>query len=464
MPCIVALERDRDGGAGLPYHPETMGRGPAESLRGDADARGFLERELGRRALDTERKRLLILAGFAVVPFLAFAGAKTFAPDLVTTVFHGRVTWGVALAACAVLAGYALASRAWLTRLQATGRTPPLALRYVQAFAEASLPTVILGCLFVVFDPVLALFTPPLLLYPLIIVLSAFRLEPALSVFTGAVAALEYGGLSYYAVTRTHLGVDEPMLFIPPHHIGKAVLLLACGVVTGLTAKRIRDGIVASVEMLEDRNRVLDVFGKHVSPEVVNKLLAQRTELVAEVRTVCMMFLDIRGFTKYSEARRPEEIVAYLNALFSFMIEHVIENGGIINKFLGDGFMAIFGAPVGTEQDCANAVAASRAILATVEREVSAGRLPPTRIGIALHSGPAITGHVGSARRREYTVIGDVVNVAARIETLNKEFGSQLLISGAVLQALVEPPEGMTALGPVAVRGRGDPIDIYRVA
>jgi adenylate cyclase len=441
-----------------------MSRAATEVLPGDADAQGLLERELSRRALQSERTRLSVLALLACVPFLGFAGARFFAPDLLATVFHQRLTWGVAGTSGVLLAGYALASRAWLGRLDAAGRAPPPAFRYVQAFAEASLPTGMLAFLFGVFDPVLALFTPPLLLYPLIIVLSALRLEPALSVFTGAVAGLEYAVLASYAVTHTHLTVNEPMLFLAPHHLGKAGLLVACGVVTGLTAARIRDGVVASIAMLEERNRVLDVFGKHVSPEVVNKLLAQRTELVAEVRPVCMMFLDIRGFTKYSEARQPEEIVEYLNALFAFMIDHVVENGGIINKFLGDGFMAIFGAPVGTGQDCANALAASRAILATVEQEVAAGRLPATRIGIGLHAGPAITGHVGSLRRREYTVIGDVVNVAARIEALNKDFGSQLLISGAVLEALVEPPAGMTALGPVAVRGRGDPISIYRIA
>jgi adenylate cyclase len=347
---------------------------------------------------------------FAVVPLVGFSAMAAFPSDLVRSVFHGQITWTIAFAGSAILGAYALGNRAWLRRLEASGRKPPAVSRYVQAFAEASVPTVMMAFLFGVFDPVLGLFTPPLLLYPLIIVLSALRLEPALSVFTGAVAAVEYAGLAYVAVGHTNLSVREPMLFVAPHHLGKSALLLACGVVTGLTARRIRDGIIASVEMLEDR-----------------------------------------------------KVVEYLNTLFAFMIDHVVDHGGIINKFLGDGFMAIFGAPVGTGTDCENALAASRDILATVSAEVTAGRLPPTRIGIALHAGPAITGQVGSRRRREYTVIGDVVNVAARIEALNKEYGSQLLISGAVLAALPQPPQDMIPLGPVGVRGRGDPIEIYKV-
>ena len=436
---------------------------PSQTAPDDGEAGSFLAGELARRALETERQRLLILAILGVLPLVGFTAAKTVAPAFVAAAFHGHVTWAQVALMSGGLSLYALGTRTWLARLDAAGKAPPAWLRYAQAFAEASVPTVILYFLSAVFDPVLALFTPALLVYPLIIVLSALRLEPALSAFTGAVAAVEYAGLSFLAVRRTRLTLDEKMLYAAPHHLSKAGMLLACGVVTALTAQRIRDGIVSSARILEERNRVLDVFGKHVSPEVVNKLLAQRTELAPELRPVCMMFLDIRGFTTYSEQRKPEEIVEYLNSLFSFMVDHVVDSGGIVNKFLGDGFMAIFGAPVGTGSDCANALAAARAILATVDREVAAGRLPPTRIGIALHWGPAITGQVGSRRRREYTVIGDVVNVSARLEALNKDFGSQLLISGAVLSRLPQPPEGIASLGPVAVRGRGEPIEVYRV-
>ena len=116
-----------------------------------------------------------------------------------------------------------------------------------------------------------------------------------------------------------------------------------------------------------------------------------------------MLVLDIRNFTTFSEGRVAEEVVAYLNTLWSFMVRTVNEHHGIVNKFLGDGFLAVFGAPVSTGNDCANALAAARRILREIDELTGAGRLLPTRIGIALHAGEAVVGNVGSAERKEYT-------------------------------------------------------------
>lgn len=160
----------------------------------------------------------------------------------------------------------------------------------------------------------------------------------------------------------------------------------------------------------------------------MDKLLEQGAGVLSEKRDVRVMFLDIRNFTTFAENKRPEEVVEYLVSLFVFMIEIVKRHRGIINNFLGEGFMAVFGAPFSDGRDCANAVEAAREILARVEQEVAHGNVLPTQIGIGLHAGEAVTGSIGSSLRKEYTVIGDVVNLAARIEKLNKQFGSQLLI------------------------------------
>ena len=103
----------------------------------------------------------------------------------------------------------------------------------------------------------------------------------------------------------------------------------------------------------------MSIFGQHVSPEVVDKLLNQNVEIESEIKHVCVMFLDIRNFTSFSENKSPVEVVNFLNTLFEFMIQIVNQNNGIINKFLGDGFMAVFGAPLSNGIDCVNAVQAS---------------------------------------------------------------------------------------------------------
>jgi adenylate cyclase len=173
------------------------------------------------------------------------------------------------------------------------------------------------------------------------------------------------------------------------------------------------------------------------------------------------MVVDIRNFTSFAEARPADEVVRYLNTLWSFMVRAVNEHHGIVNKFLGDGFLAVFGAPLSTGIDCRNALAAAQRILSELTNLAATGGLPPTQIGIALHAGPAIVGSVGSADRKEYTVIGDVVNVAFRIEALNKEFGSTMLISEPVRDVVGIDAERIPA---IAIRGRRDPVELFRVA
>jgi adenylate cyclase len=128
--------------------------------------------------------------------------------------------------------------------------------------------------------------------------------------------------------------------------------------------------------------------------------------------------------------------VAYLNTLFEFMIASVNSNHGIMPQLLGDGLMAIFGAPLSFGNDAANAVRAALEIVERVQREVEAQGIPPTRIGIGLHAGEVLSGTVGSALHKEYKVTGDVVNLASRIEQSNKEFNTQLLISETVWHAV----------------------------
>ncbi|HVO40231.1 MAG TPA: adenylate/guanylate cyclase domain-containing protein [Spirochaetia bacterium] len=214
----------------------------------------------------------------------------------------------------------------------------------------------------------------------------------------------------------------------------------------------------------EERNRVLGVFGQHVSPEVVNQLLSQNVDQDGEKRRVCLMFLDIRNFTAMTEKSDPVVVVGYLNSLFEFMVDCVNRNQGIVNKFLGDGFMAVFGAPIPDEKNCYHALKASIEILNQLGRFNASRPDEPTRVGIGLHAGLAVTGTIGSAQRKEYTIVGDTVNVAKRIEELNKSFGSRLLVSEEVWNELATKPRVSKKVGRVRVRGREAPILLYQVA
>jgi adenylate cyclase len=179
------------------------------------------------------------------------------------------------------------------------------------------------------------------------------------------------------------------------------------------------------------------------------------------------MFLDIRNFTAFARTRPPEAVVDFLNSLFAFMIDAVDRHGGFINKFLGDGFMAVFGAPLSDPDAAINAVAAAKSILAEIDRRELAQ--PPDddrwtlRVGIGLHVGLAVTGNVGSPRRKEFTAIGDTVNLASRLEQLTKDHGARLIVSNDVKIALGKGADGAIPLGAVAIKGYAFPVSAWRL-
>lgn len=340
-------------------------------------------------------------------------------------------------------------------------RRLPEAPRYANALIETSIPSGMMVLLSGAVGPEIALNTPLPMAYFLFICLSTLRMTASLSIFTGCVAAAEYTalGLYYFGVGS----VSDPYVTSIWSILTKATVLVVAGLVCGFVGVQIRRRLIASLETVNERNRVVGMFGQYVSPAVVDQLLNQPVEGAGEERYVTIMFLDIRGFTAFAERRTPAEVVAYLNTLFATMIALVNANNGIINKFLGDGFMACFGAPLSDGRDTQNAVHAALEIARAVERMSADGTIAPTRIGIGLHAGTAVTGSVGSPERREYTIIGDTVNLASRVEQLTKQYGVALLVTDAVWQAVKDDYEGR-ALDPVTVRGREEPVAIYAIS
>jgi adenylate cyclase len=298
--------------------------------------------------------------------------------------------------------------------------------------------------------------------------LTALYLDAGLSVFAGLLAAacflwLSAGGGGAVAPAVVPPGWEA--LASPLSYELRSVMLLIGGVVAAFVGRQIRRQVEATVHSLNERDRAVSIFGQHVSPQVAELLLRQPVDYPGEERHVCVLFLDIRDFSRIAAERSAAEVVSYLNVLFGPLIRTVNEHGGIVNKFLGDGFMAVFGAPLPDDSPCENAVAASRAILASVDSLARAGTIPATRVGIGLHTGEAVTGNVGSPERKEYTVIGDVVNLASRIEQATKTFGAQLLASEQVVRSLGEATRsGAEDLGPVELKGQPAPVRVYKLA
>ncbi|MFC2130878.1 tetratricopeptide repeat protein [Bacteroidota bacterium] len=214
---------------------------------------------------------------------------------------------------------------------------------------------------------------------------------------------------------------------------------------------------------IENRKRVINLFGQQVSQEIVDELLNDTSAEATKKKFVCIMFLDIRGFTPLMENKEPEEIIEYQNKVFGFMIEIINRHHGIINQFLGDGYMATFGAPISKGNDCQNAVNAATEIIKMVNRKSFSGDIPSTRIGIGLHAGNVVAGNVGTSVRKQYSITGNTVILASRIEQLNKDYDTQLLISKEVYDNINFGFENFIELGPSNVKGRENPIIIYKL-
>ncbi len=330
--------------------------------------------------------------------------------------------------------------------------------RYVGALIETSLPTLALAAHIENMGPVQALgFVMPLA-YFIFIILSTLRLDFWLSTFTGFVAAAELFGMAmfYHPETTTD---PAPDIW---YHGARSMIVLIAGILAGAVGLQLRRQFAASIQAATARDRVTNLFGQHVSPQVVERLMAEGMEEASDIHRVAVMFVDFRSFTEAARSRSPQQVVDRLDGAFAVLVEILDRHGGIVNKFLGDGFLALFGAPFEAPEAAQHAVAAAREMLAAMEG-INAGSGWPLRIGIGIHFGEVVAGNIGSPRRKEYTVIGDTVNFASRLEALNKEFGSQLLVSSAVRNALGADGGDAVSLGEVAVRGYDAPMTVWQL-
>jgi adenylate cyclase len=216
---------------------------------------------------------------------------------------------------------------------------------------------------------------------------------------------------------------------------------------------------------LEEREKMKDAFGKFVNKEIAEQVLKGTIKLGGERKTATVFFSDIRSFTAISEKLEPEEVVEFLNDYMTRMVDCINQTKGVVDKYIGDAVMAVWGAPVSYGNDTENAINGAlmmRAALIEFNKGRGGDKKPIIKIGCGINTGPVLAGQIGSNERMEYTVIGDTVNLASRIEALNKPFGTDILISHDTYLQIkhifrVEPMQK------IKVKGKSEPQQIYAV-
>lgn len=240
-------------------------------------------------------------------------------------------------------------------------------------------------------------------------------------------------------------------------HLVETPLFVAMGALTGYFRDHVR-------REQTQRERTEQLFSRFVSAEVLEEIRKRGAVLEGEEVEATVLFADVRGFTTMCEHMQPDEVFGLLNAFFGEMVNSVFKEHGLVDKYIGDSVMAVFGVPIRSSDHAVRAVRAATEMLRRLE-ELNAQRFfgdIELQIGIGIHTGPLMAGHVGCLQRMEYTVLGDSVNLASRLQALTRSFDSSLLVSGSVVKA-VGPVPGIRfeSMGATQVRGRAGEVEIF---
>jgi adenylate cyclase len=292
----------------------------------------------------------------------------------------------------------------------------------------------------------------------LVLVLTAPRSKTnILAVGVGvAIVAIVVGGYSTLLSARS-IGSPLRGMVDALHRVGEGNLDVVVQIEDAGEIGLLQSGFNDMVAGLRERERIQDLFGKHVGPAVAAEAISGGVTLSGEQRDVVALFVDITGSTKLTREADPAEFVAMLNRFFGVVVEEVERNGGLVNKFEGDAALCVFGAPAPLDDPATAALCVARAIR---DRVAEMGEL---EVGIGVASGPVVAGQIGSASRLEYTVIGDAVNEAARLTDQAKRVEGRILASDSVVEAASEEEQQHWVAGRVMkLRGREVPTRTYR--
>lgn len=286
----------------------------------------------------------------------------------------------------------------------------------------------------------------------------------AFIVFIVGIGSLAAVGLSLYVAGS----VAGPLgrLQSAMQDVGQGDLEARCLVVTNDEIGAVAEGFNRMVGGLREREFLKETFGKYVSREIRDEILAGRVSLEGQAQEVTILFADLRDFTPWVETTSPREVVRDLNGYFAEMDEAIRAHRGLVLQFIGDEIEAAFGAPIPYPAHAAMAVRAAldmrRRLQAWNAERVRAGKLP-LRHGIGIHTGSVLAGNIGSAERHSYALVGDPVNLASRIQSLNKELGSDILVSGDTRRRL-NGQFDLVPLPAVRVKGKSVEVEVYRLA
>lgn len=312
-------------------------------------------------------------------------------------------------------------------------------------------------------------------LYFLILGFAAFSFSPGLVLWSGVVVVAGWLGaftwatkdmpeqLSWADIGSTPSTERFLSTFLNPNfvdsggRIQESLAYLLVAVLIAVVMWRARRTVRRQLELDEERRALTDVFGRYVPKTIANSLIDNRGLLEPIEGTATVLFIDVAGFTKMTEASGPRRVVGVLNAFFDQATESITHCDGVVTQFIGDAIMATFNLPAEDPEHAAKALRAALNIVELTNSQSFNDESLAIRAGIA--TGPVIAGSVGGGGRQSYSLYGEAVNLSARLEALNKDYGTQILVDAATVAQLPDLP--LREIGRIAVRGFSEPVAVF---
>ncbi|WP_421898358.1 adenylate/guanylate cyclase domain-containing protein [Marinoscillum sp.] len=415
---------------------------------------GYLNTEI----VKSEIKRLEVFIGFllAAVALALFMQIRHF--NLMQDTFRNPFSFPLILLTAALMIVLFTAGRKWVLKLQRTDRRLPRTYFWYTVLMEVSIPALWLVVASLIEETSTLLDSPIIFVFFILIIVSSLHLDFWLSACMGILVSIFIASYTYW-VTETF-----PVKFHLPlavYYI-RSFMFLVSGICAGLVASELRKRLALTFQEIQAKEQIEGLFNQQVSKEMV-EVLKEKQDFTARL-DVTIMFLDIRDFTQKVQHLTAQEVNAFQNKFFSPVIEIINANNGIVNQIMGDGLMATFGAPL---KDATHYKSAWNATLRILDFLKTFREQNPEHstldIGMGMHCGEVLVGNIGTESRKQLSISGTPVIIASRIEQLNKEMESTVLMSKALFDLLADHIDQYETKGMIKMKGLDKEVEIVKV-
>lgn len=377
-----------------------------------------------------------------------------------TNFFNNDITKYYVVGWFVAFLGYEIVAYFFARRFLRRKTVVPEILKILNVIIEAAIPGFLFFMLCYLEKSAIFLDSPLIFFYFVLITLSSLNLETKLSIIIGLVAS---GGYLFVTIWSIHSydPLHLTLHFPPVLYYARSLFMMLTALSATFVANEIKKRHVFSFNLKSERDHIERLFDQQVSREVVETLM--NDNFSSRKHEVSILFLDIRNYSAFAEHNDPDKVIQFQNQFFRPILGIIREYQGITNQILGDGLMATFGAPVNDKQHAQHAFDAGIEIIEQVADLVNKGKLPDTKFGIGLHRGNVVMGNIGNDSRKQFSISGEAVVIAARLEQATKDYDYDLLISGEISTSIDSVNVDLEPLGLLKMKNISKKVEVFGV-